>query len=76
LTRDLVTLRTIASLRLVSYDEVFEDLRRRATVLSWLVSKDADVALLHSVVRLYRRDPEEVYRRALTEVKEYELRYR
>jgi flagellar protein FlaI len=76
LTRDLVTLRTIASLRLVSYDEALEDLRRRATVLSWLVSKDADVALLHSVVRLYRRDPEEVYRRALTEVKEYELRYR
>jgi len=25
-------------------------------------------------VRLYRRDPEEVYRRALAEVKEYELR--
>jgi len=76
LTRDLVTLRTIASLRLVSYDEALEDLRRRATVLSWLVSKDADVALLHSAVRLYRRDPEEVYRRALAEVKEYELRYR
>jgi len=65
-----------AILRLVSYDEALEDLKRRATVLSWLVSKDADVALLHSVVRLYRRDPEEVYRRALAEVKEYELRYR
>ncbi|MGC9209747.1 MAG: type II/IV secretion system ATPase subunit [Acidilobus sp.] len=75
LTRNLATLRVIADLRLISYEEALEDLKRRATVLHWLTNIGADIATLHSVVRQYRRDPESVYQRALAEVKEYELRF-
>ncbi|MGC9071359.1 MAG: type II/IV secretion system ATPase subunit [Acidilobus sp.] len=75
LTHSMTTLRVIADLRLISYDEAIEDLRRRATVLQWLVNSGADIATLHSVVRLYRRDPETIYQRALSEVKEYELKF-
>lgn len=74
-TRNINTLRVIADLNLISYEEALEDLRRRATVLQWLTATNADIATLHAVTRMYRRDPDSVYKKALAEVKEYELRF-
>ncbi len=71
-TKDIGLLRSVAELRLISYNEAFEDLIRRATVLNWLASINADITTLHTVARLYERDPASVYGRALERVGRYE----
>ncbi|ADL18706.1 type II secretion system protein E [Acidilobus saccharovorans 345-15] len=73
LTKERIDLlSTVAELRLITYDEAYEDVIRRATVLEWLAEKNADVTLLHTITRLYERDPENVYKTALKEVKRFE----
>jgi len=73
--RDSRTLRDIASLLLVSYNDVLEDLRRRATVLLYATKRNLDVIQLHTLIRRYRREPEAVYREAVELVKEpYQFR--
>jgi hypothetical protein len=68
-------LNDIASLLLTSYEDVLEDLRRRATVLLYAVSRNLDILQLHTLVRRYRREPEAVYREAVEFVKEpYEFK--
>ncbi|MGC9112275.1 type II/IV secretion system ATPase subunit [Acidilobus sp.] len=73
LTKERIDLlSTVAELRLITYDEAYEDVIRRATVLEWLAEKNADVTLLHTIIRLYERDPENIYKTALKEVKRFE----
>jgi flagellar protein FlaI len=73
LTSDKIELlKIIADLRLTTYEKAYEDVLRRATVLDWLAKKNADVTVLHTVTRLYERDPDAIYNEALKEVKRFE----
>jgi len=73
LTSDKIELlKIVADLRLTTYEKAYEDVLRRATVLDWLAKKNADVTMLHTVTRLYERDPDAVYNEALKEVKRFE----
>jgi len=73
--RNSKMLNDIASLLLTSYEDVLEDLRRRATVLLYAVSRNLDILQLHTLIRRYRREPEAVYREAVEFVKEpYEFK--
>jgi flagellar protein FlaI len=69
--RDSSLLKAVAELTLMSYDEVVEDLERRATVLRWAAAKNMDIVQLHTVVRQYMREPEKVYEKAVREVGPY-----
>ena len=73
LTKDIALLKTIAELSATSYDEALEDLRMRATLLSWLAEKDAGVGQLYAVARAYRRNPKAVYEQAVKEVPPFML---
>jgi len=73
LTSDKIELlKIVADLRLTTYEKAYEDVLRRATVLDWLAKKNADVTVLHTVTRLYERDPDAIYNEALKEVKRFE----
>ncbi|MCC6056691.1 MAG: type II secretory protein, partial [Desulfurococcaceae archaeon] len=63
-------IKDVAELLLVSYDDVLEDLKRRATVLLYAAMMKLDIVQLHTLVRRYRREPEKVYREAVEVVKE------
>ena len=54
----------VATLMLTSYNDVLEELVRRATVLLYAAKKNLDVVQLHALLRRYRREPEAVYREA------------
>ncbi len=69
-------LKSVASLNLISYDEAFEDFKRRATILNWLISKNADNAMINEVLRLYRRDPISLYNKAKEENGEFNIEIR
>ncbi len=69
--RDSSLLKAVAELTLLSYEEVLEDLERRATVLNWAAKKNMDIVQLHAVIRQYMREPEKVYERALKEAGPY-----
>ena len=69
--RDSSLLRAVSELTLRSYEEVLEDLERRATVLHWAAKRNMDIVQLHTVVRQYMREPERVYERALREAGPY-----
>ncbi len=71
LGRESSLLRAVAELTLMSYDEVLEDLERRATVLNWAAKKNMSIVELHTIVRQYMREPEKVYERALREAGPY-----
>ena len=71
--RDIALLRHIASTYRLDYDDLFKDLKRRATVLKWAATRRFDQAMLHKIVRRYMRSPEEVYQEAVIEVGEYEI---
>ncbi len=64
------TLRAIADLLALDYNEVLKDLERRATILYWASKKRLDLISLHTLVRRYRRDPESVFREAVRELGE------
>jgi len=68
--KDSRVIRDVAELLLVSYDDVLEDLKRRATVLLYAAMMKLDIVQLHTLVRRYRREPEKVYREAVEVVKE------
>lgn len=66
-------LKSVASLNLISYEEAFDDLKRRATILNWLMNKNADSAMLNEVLRLYRRNPIDLYNKAKAETGEFNI---
>lgn len=69
-------LKDVSQLLLISYEDVLEDLVRRATLLLYAVKKGMDVIQLHSLVRRYRRDPVAVYLEAAKFVGEpYRFRF-
>lgn len=55
----------------VSYDEVFSDLLRRATIMKWLSRKKVSIPELRSIVRRYSSDWFTVYSLAVSEVGVY-----
>lgn len=59
------TLDSIANLQVLRYEDVVEDLIRRATVLEYAAKLNLDIVSLHTLVRKYRRAPEDVYREAV-----------
>ncbi|MDP8002903.1 MAG: type II/IV secretion system ATPase subunit [Caldisphaera sp.] len=69
-------LKTVAQLNLISYDEVINDLKRRATVLNWLIKKVSNSTMLNEVLRLYKRDPIDIYKQAVSESGEYNIEIR
>ncbi|MEM0027309.1 MAG: type II/IV secretion system ATPase subunit [Ignisphaera sp.] len=58
-------LKDISQLLLTSYEDILEDLVRRATLLLYAVKKEMDVIQIHSLVRRYRRDPVTTYLEAV-----------
>ncbi len=58
----------IATLNALKYEDVVEDLIRRSTVLWCAAKKGLDIVALHTLVRRYRRNPEDVYKKVLSEV--------
>ncbi len=67
------SIKAIASLNAITYEEVVEDLIRRSTVLWWAAKRNLDIVALHTLVRRYRREPLEVYKKVLSELeKPYE----
>ncbi len=55
----------IARISMMSYDEVLEDLKRRATILYYATVKNVDMVTLYTLIRTYRRKPHEVYEAVL-----------
>ncbi len=72
-TKELSTLKVISNLSLRRYDEVFDDLIMRATVLDWLARESTNVTTLYSITRAYRRSPAEVYEKAERAVGRYRV---
>jgi flagellar protein FlaI len=68
--RDSRLIKDVADLLLLNYEDVLEDLRKRATVLLYATKKNMDIVQLHTLVRRYRREPDKVYREAVEFVKE------
>jgi flagellar protein FlaI len=68
--RDSRLIKDVADLLLLNYEDVLEDLRKRATVLLYAAKKNMDIVQLHTLVRRYRREPDKVYREAVEFVKE------
>ncbi|NPA97689.1 MAG: type II/IV secretion system ATPase subunit [Crenarchaeota archaeon] len=67
------SIEAIASLNALNYNDVVEDLIKRSTILWWAAMKGLDIVALHTLVRRYRRNPDEVYKKVLSEVeKPYE----
>ncbi len=64
------TLKAIADLRASSYGSILSDLEKRATLLWWAARKKLDIISLHTLVRKYRRDPDEVYDKIIEELGE------
>ncbi len=62
------TIRAIAELLVLDYDDVIHDLYRRATVLWWAAKRNLDLSSLHVLIREYRRDPDKVYKTAREEM--------
>ena len=71
--RKSALIRSIASLLRLSYDDVYSDLKRRATIIHWAAKRKFDMYRLHKTVREYRRNPENIYKQAVVEVGEYEI---
>ncbi|MEB2793456.1 MAG: type II/IV secretion system ATPase subunit [Caldisphaeraceae archaeon] len=74
--KDSYLLRSVAQLNLITYEEVFVDLERRATVLKWLADINADSILLNEALRLYRRDPVGLYKKAVSTSGKYNIEMR
>ena len=73
-SRESSTLKAIADMLALSYEDVFRDLVRRATILYWAAEKNFDIVMFHTIMRRYRRDPEAVYELAKNSVGEYPIR--
>jgi flagellar protein FlaI len=63
-------IRDVSDLLLIRYEDVVEDLRKRATVLLYAAKMNLDIVQLHTLVRRYRREPDKTYREAVEFVKE------
>jgi len=61
-------LKFIADRLSISYDEVFNDLLRRAVIMRWLSRKKVGIRELHSIVRRYGSDWFTLYSLAASEV--------
>ncbi|MEM2453733.1 MAG: type II secretory protein, partial [Ignisphaera sp.] len=59
------TLDSIANLQVLRYEDIVKDLIMRATVLEYAAKLNLDIVSLHTLVRKYRRTPEDVYREAI-----------
>ncbi|PUA32826.1 MAG: type II secretory protein [Zestosphaera tikiterensis] len=55
----------IAKSSMMSYDEVLEDLSRRATILYYAAVKNVDTVTLYTLVRTYRKKPHQIYETVL-----------
>jgi hypothetical protein len=66
-------IKAIAERRQVSYDDVFNDLLRRATLMKWLAKRKVSISELRNIVRAYRADWATLYLVAESEVGPYEL---
>ena len=71
--RKSALIQSVALLLRLSYDDVYSDLKRRATILHWAAKRKFDMYRLHKTVREYRRNPEGIYKQAIVEVGEYEI---
>uniref|UniRef100_A0A7C4FHL3 Type II secretory protein n=1 Tax=Ignisphaera aggregans TaxID=334771 RepID=A0A7C4FHL3_9CREN len=63
-------IRDVSDLLLIRYEDVVDDLRKRATVLLYAAKMNLDIVQLHTLVRRYRREPDKTYREAVEFVKE------
>lgn len=62
--RDSNTLKSIAELTLVRYEDLIADLVRRATVLSYATLKNFDIFEFNALLRRYRADPVKTFNEA------------
>lgn len=72
-SRESALLKTVSDLTGLRYEDVFEDLVRRATVINWAVAKNFDLVMFHTIVRRYTRSPDEVFKQAVKEAGVYKI---
>lgn len=75
-SRDSALLKAVTELSGLGYEEVFEDLVKRATVVNWAAQKGFDIVMFHTIVRRYSRDPDGVFKQAVKEAGVYKIKIR
>ncbi|WFO76277.1 type II/IV secretion system ATPase subunit [Desulfurococcaceae archaeon MEX13E-LK6-19] len=75
-SKESAMLKAVCEITGLKYEEVFEDLIRRATVINWAVKRDFDLVMFHTIVRRYSRNPDEVFKQAVKEAGVYKIKIR
>lgn len=59
------TIESIAKTQAVDYEDIIKDLFRRTIILRYASKLNLDIITFHTLVRRYRRSPEDVYRQTI-----------